>query len=272
MIQFADIQRLIKPELAELYALVNQLLATETKLIKQISEHLFTNGGKRIRPTLVLLGTRYFACKGSAPIHLAAVIEFFHTSSLLHDDVIDRASLRRGKQTANYIWGEKASILAGDFIFAKAFELILNTSNFTIYQLLAKTAQSMTQGEIQQLMQQQCIDLSVDHYLNIIRGKTAALFAASTQIGPILADADSFTVACMHQYGLHLGLAFQMIDDLLDYHGNEAEIGKHIGNDLLEGKVTLPLIYTLQQSTPPTAHTDCQCATQANSRSATDYS
>lgn len=246
--QFSDIQQLVAKELTELRALMREQLSTETDLINQVSDHLLTKSGKYLRPTLVLLSAKYFDCRGSIPIALAAVIEFFHASSLLHDDVIDRATLRRGQKTANYLWGEKASILAGDFIFAKAFELILSTPNLEIYQLLATTAQEMSKGEIQQLSQQHRTDLSMAHYLDIIRYKTASLFAASTQIGPLLAKSDPFTIACMRQYGLHLGLAFQMIDDLLDYDGDEAQTGKHLGNDLLEGKVTLPLIYALQQS------------------------
>ncbi|HCA88963.1 MAG: octaprenyl diphosphate synthase [Legionellaceae bacterium] len=229
---------------------VNDLIITkihsEIGLVDNLSHHIVDSGGKRLRPLLVLLSSRACQYEGTQHIDLAAMVEFFHTATLLHDDVVDESSLRRGQQTANEIWGSKASILVGDYLFTQSIQLLIQTKDWPILNLLADTSHRITCGELKQLTNRHNLTLTLDDYLDIIHAKTAILFAASAAIGPMLAKAPETLEKKMYAYGLHLGNAFQLIDDALDYCADVQTLGKNIGDDLAEGKVTMPLLYALQ--------------------------
>lgn len=240
------IQTLLKPELEQLKQLIFTQTSTDTALINSIGSHLITNGGKRLRPIIALLSAKCFNYQKKYHIFFAAVIEFFHTSSLLHDDVVDESVLRRGKKTAHTLWGDKASILVGDYFFSKAFELMLEAPEISILKLLATTANFMTKGELKQLMFQTHTQLTLENYMDIIHYKTAALFEVAAQIGPLLTSYEPYQLQAMKSYGLHLGNAFQITDDILDYLGPCEETGKNTGTDLEDGKITLPIIFALQ--------------------------
>jgi len=234
------------------YDAVNQFikndLQSQLNLIDELSQHIISSGGKRLRPLVVLLSTNACNYQGHTHISLAAAIEYFHTATLLHDDVIDESTLRRGKDTANTIWGSKASILVGDYLFSQAFQFMVASNNITILSLLSETATTITCGEVQQLMNRNDPQLSEQQYMDVIYKKTAILFSASAQIGAILAARPDQEVQAMADYGLYLGNAFQLIDDALDYCGLTTTIGKNVGDDLAEGKATLPLIHALHHS------------------------
>lgn len=240
----------IKQLVHEDWAAVNQLIAqhvdSEITLIKQLGQYIIYSGGKRLRPLLVLLGARVFNYQGNDHIHLAALVEFIHTATLLHDDVVDASGLRRGNETANAIWGNEASVLVGDFLFSRSFQMMVDVGNLKIMGILAKVTNTIAKGEVMQLMNCHNPDTSESHYMQVIEAKTAALFAAATEIGALLSDQPTAIQQAMHAYGNHLGTAFQLVDDALDYSGKREEMGKNIGDDLAEGKPTLPLIYSLR--------------------------
>lgn len=229
---------------------VNALIVTKIEsqigLIDDMSHHMIESGGKRLRPLLVLLASNACGYQGKNHIALAAMVEFFHTATLLHDDVVDESTLRRGRQTANNIWGSKASILVGDYLFTQSIELMVDSGSPEITKLFANTALEISCGEVKQLSNRHNPALTFDEYFDVIRAKTALLFAAASCIGPMLSKASKETQDALYSYGLHLGNAFQLIDDALDYCSDAKTIGKNIGDDLADGKATLPLIHALQ--------------------------
>ena len=221
--------------------------------MQQISQHIIHSGGKRLRPALVLLTAGALGYQGTLHHELAAVIEMIHTATLLHDDVVDESDLRRGRQTANALYGNAASVLVGDFFYSRVFQILVEVADMEIMRILAEASNVIAEGEVLQLMN--CHDANVDEerYLQVIRSKTAKLFEASARLGARAGGASAELEQSLADYGMHLGTAFQLIDDVLDYSGEEVETGKHLGDDLAEGKPTLPLIYVMRQGTPEQA-------------------
>ncbi len=234
-------------------AVIRKRLHSDVALVRQVAEYIINAGGKRLRPALVLLCAGALGYKGSRHHELAAIIEFIHTATLLHDDVVDESDLRRGHETANALFGNAASVLVGDFLYSRSFQMMVELGDMRIMRVLSDATNIIAEGEVLQLMN--CHDADVDElrYLQVIRYKTAKLFEAASQLGAIIGGADPETERSLADYGTHLGTAFQLIDDVLDYSGTEAETGKHLGDDLAEGKPTLPLIYVMQNGTPAQA-------------------
>ncbi len=224
-------------------------LHSEVVLVRQVAEYIISSGGKRMRPALVLLAAGACGYSGTRHHELAAVVEFIHTATLLHDDVVDESSLRRGRDTANAVFGNPASVLVGDFLYSRAFQIMVGVGSMRVMQVLADATNIIAEGEVLQLMNCRNADISVDDYLRVIRYKTAKLFEAAGRLGAILGEADAGVEEALAAYGAHVGTAFQLIDDVLDYSGQEAETGKHLGDDLAEGKPTLPLIHVIQHGT-----------------------
>jgi octaprenyl-diphosphate synthase len=236
---------LLREDLAGVEELFRNGLMSEADMISRVGGHILGSGGKRIRPVLLMLCARLVGYSGSRHIALASAVEFIHTATLLHDDVVDGAGLRRGTPSANSVWGNQAAILAGDFLFARAFSMLVADGNLRVLEELSCASTLMAEGEMLQLMDTGDIRMNEERYLEIIGKKTAALFAATCRCGAILGGADAKTEAALHDFGMGVGLAFQLVDDALDYVGEEAEFGKAPGHDLTEGKMTLPLIYSL---------------------------
>ena len=224
-------------------------LASEVALINQISHYIVSAGGKRIRPRLVLLFAQALGFDGPEQHELAATVEFIHTATLLHDDVVDESSLRRGRQTANALFGNAASVLVGDFLYSRAFQMMVSVNRMRVLEVLADATNVIAEGEVLQLMNMHDPDLAVDDYLRVIRYKTAKLFEASARLGAVLADAPLAVEEACADYGRSLGTAFQLVDDLLDYEGDTQALGKNVGDDLREGKPTLPLLVAMARST-----------------------
>jgi octaprenyl-diphosphate synthase len=235
--------------MGEVNTVIRQQLYSEVPLVNQVSEYIISAGGKRIRPVLVLLIANAYAYKGTAHHSLAAVIEFIHTATLLHDDVVDESSLRRGKETANALFGNAASVLVGDFLYSRAFQMMVTVGNARVMQIVADATNVIAEGEVLQLLNMHNPDVNEEDYLRVIRSKTAKLFEAAAQLGALISGADEAGIEAAGEYGRSLGTAFQLIDDVLDYSGNAAEIGKNVGDDLREGKPTLPLIYLMENGT-----------------------
>lgn len=243
-----SIRELIAADLDAVNTSIITAIQDEIGLIDDLSHHIVNSGGKRLRPMLVLLASRACGYEGNEHITLAAMIEFFHTATLLHDDVVDESTLRRGKKTANEIWGSKASILVGDFLFTQSVKFLVSINHKGIFDLMANTSHEITRGEIKQLMNRHNVSLSTSDYFDVIRAKTAVLFAASSATGGLIQNQPQPIVDALYQYGLHLGNAFQLIDDILDYCGDTETIGKNIGDDLADGKLTLPIIHALENA------------------------
>ena len=246
----AAITELMAGEMAQVDAVIHRRLASEVVLINQISHYIVSAGGKRLRPMLVLLFSRALGFEQPARFELAATVEFIHTATLLHDDVVDESSLRRGRQTANALFGNAASVLVGDFLYSRAFQMMVSVNRMRVLQVLAEATNVIAEGEVLQLMNMHDPDLAVADYLEVIRFKTAKLFEASARLGAVLAGADPSLEENCAGYGRSLGTAFQLVDDLLDYEGNSHELGKNIGDDLREGKPTLPLLVAMERGTP----------------------
>ncbi|RMX04315.1 octaprenyl diphosphate synthase [Corticibacter populi] len=236
-------------------AVIAQRLATNVPLIGQVAHYIISAGGKRLRPAMLLLVANALQYKGSRHHDMAAVIEFIHTATLLHDDVVDESTMRRGKPTANESFGNPASVLVGDFLHSRAFEMMVETGNIRVMQVVAAGTNIIAEGEVQQLLNMHDASLGEQGYLQVIRSKTAKLFEASTQVAAILAGADAAQERAAAEYGQALGTAFQIIDDVLDYDGAADEMGKNVGDDLREGKATLPLIAAMQRGTAQQAQT-----------------
>ena len=221
-------------------------LSSEVPLIDEIGRYIINSGGKRLRPLLVLLASDAFGYSGPVHVDLAVVVEFIHTATLLHDDVVDKSLLRRGQETANSIWGNQASVLVGDFLYSRAFQMMVEAGSMRIMEMMASITNLIAEGEVLQLLNCHDPDTTEERYLRVIRAKTAALFGVSSAIGPVLASCSSQDENTMTGFGTHLGTAYQLIDDVLDYHGSTKDIGKNLGDDLAEGKPTLPLIHALR--------------------------
>lgn len=224
-------------------------LASRVALINQISTYIVSAGGKRIRPRLVLLFAEALGFAGKAKYELAATVEFIHTATLLHDDVVDESALRRGRATSNSIFGNAASVLVGDFLYSRAFQMMVSVERMRVLEVLADATNVIAEGEVLQLMNMHDPDSTVEAYLQVIRYKTAKLFEASARLGAVLGGADAGLEDACAEYGRALGTAFQLVDDLLDYEGNSTQLGKNVGDDLREGKPTLPLLLAMQRAT-----------------------
>jgi len=222
-------------------------------LVNQVGEYIVNSGGKRLRPALVLLAAQAFGYKGTHHHDLAAVVEFIHTATLLHDDVVDESDLRRGRETANALFGNAASVLVGDFLYSRAFQMMVGVGEMRVMAVLSDATNVIAEGEVLQLLNCHDADVDVANYMRVIHCKTAKLFEAAMRLGAILGRASPADEEAAAQYGMHLGTAFQLIDDVLDYSADETETGKHLGDDLAEGKPTLPLIHAMQHGTPEQA-------------------
>ncbi len=240
------IREFIAGDMQAIDRVIRSRLHSDVPLIRQVAEYIIGGGGKRLRPALVVLSAGAFGYQGTRHHELAAVIEFIHTATLLHDDVVDESALRRGRATANSLFGNAASVLVGDFVYSRAFQMMVDGGNMRILEVLADATNIIAEGEVLQLMNCNNPDIEEDGYLQVIRCKTAKLFEAATRIGALLGGAGREAEAAMARYGAHLGTAFQLIDDVLDYSGDQAVIGKNVGDDLAEGKPTLPLIYAMR--------------------------
>ena len=230
----------------EVDAVIRRRLASDVVLVKQIAEYIIGAGGKRIRPMLVLLFSNALGFKGPERFELAATVEFIHTATLLHDDVVDESALRRGRETANALFGNAASVLVGDFVYSRAFQMMVSVDRMRVLEVLADATNVIAEGEVLQLMNMHDADITVPEYLRVIRFKTAKLFEASARLGAVLAEADTAVEEACAAYGRSLGTAFQLVDDLLDYEGTTAQLGKNVGDDLREGKPTLPLLLAME--------------------------
>ncbi len=244
-----QLYNLIGPDMKAVDAVIRERLHSEVVLVRQVAEYIIQSGGKRLRPALVLLSAGALGYRGTHHHELAAVVEFIHTATLLHDDVVDESDLRRGRQTANAMFGNAASVLVGDFLYSRAFQMMVEIDDMRIMRVLSDATNVIAEGEVLQLMNCHDADLDEARYLQVIRFKTAKLFEAAAQLGAIIGGGSPAIERSMADYGMHLGTAFQLIDDVLDYSGAEAETGKHLGDDLAEGKPTLPLIYVMQNGT-----------------------
>ncbi len=239
------IRELIAEDMTSVNRLIHESLYSEVALINQLGHYIVNSGGKRLRPVLTLLSARVHGYHGTDHIHLAAIIEFIHTATLLHDDVVDESSMRRGRETANEIWGNEASVLVGDFLYSRSFQMMVELKNMEVMSVLADTTNTIAEGEVMQLINCNDPETTEQRYLETIRHKTAKLFEAATRLGAVISRSGKQREEAAARYGRHLGTAFQLIDDVLDYSSDADELGKNIGDDLAEGKPTLPLLYAM---------------------------
>lgn len=244
-----ELKLLVKDDIEQVTQLIQTHTQKELGIIEDLSNHIIRGGGKLLRPLLVLLASHACQYSGKDHLTLAMMVELFHTATLLHDDVVDESVLRRGQETAHEIWGSKASILVGDYLFTQSVQLTVSIENWSLMRLLASTSHQITCGELKQMLHKHNISLSIAEYLDVILSKTAVLFAASASIGAIIANKPDDIQQALYQYGLNVGNAFQLVDDALDYASTADVFGKNIGDDLAEGKATLPLLYAYQQGT-----------------------
>ena len=247
---FAEVQALAAAEMGAVDALIRGRLASDVVLINQISEHIVAAGGKRLRPMLTVIAARALGYAGQAHHQLAAIIEFIHTSTLLHDDVVDESDLRRGRKTANALWGNAPSVLVGDCLYSRSFQLMVELDSMPVMRVLADTTNRIAEGEVLQLLHVGNPDTTEADYLRVIERKTAVLFAAATRLSAMLAGAGAAQQDALAGFGMSLGMAFQIADDVLDYTADAAALGKNLGDDLAEGKATLPLIHALAHCAP----------------------
>lgn len=244
---FESVKALVQADLKQLDHVIRQRLASDVVLVNQVAEYIVGSGGKRLRPLVVIAAARACGYQGERHAEAAAIIEFIHTSTLLHDDVVDGSKLRRGRDTANEVWGNEASVLVGDFIYSRSFEMMVSLDDMRIMAVMAGATNKIAEGEVLQLLNANEPDTTEDQYFEVIYRKTAKLFEAGAQIAAILARAPQAIEDAMAAYGRHLGTAFQLVDDMLDYQADATQLGKNLGDDLAEGKPTLPLIHALQQ-------------------------
>jgi octaprenyl-diphosphate synthase len=248
--ELADIHALVADDMRAVNELIERRLQSDVSLINQLSYYVINSGGKRLRPLMVLLSARALAYGGRQHIDSSAIIEFIHTATLLHDDVVDASELRRGRDTANSVWGNEASVLVGDFLYSRAFEMMVEIRSMRIMEILAGATNVIAEGEVMQLLNSNDASTTEERYLEVIHAKTAKLFEAAAQVGAVLAGSGAREEQAMAAYGMHLGAAFQLIDDVLDYSASAAQIGKNIGDDLAAGKPTLPLIHAMREGSP----------------------
>ncbi|MCU0734234.1 MAG: octaprenyl diphosphate synthase [Methylotetracoccus sp.] len=244
----AEVKRLVEDEMAAVDRLILSELSSDVLLINQIGHYIVQSGGKRLRPMLLLLAARALDYTGREHITLATVIEFIHTATLLHDDVVDESSLRRGRDTVNSLWGNAASVLVGDFLYSRAFELMVGVGQMRIMAIMSKTTTAIAEGEVLQLLNCNNPATTEKNYLDVIARKTAILFSTAAQLAAVVSQQSETVEEALRHYGLHLGTAFQLIDDALDYQADPHELGKNLGDDLAEGKPTLPLIYAMEHA------------------------
>ena len=249
-----QIRHLLEAERQAVDNLIVESLHSDVALIEQIGHYIVNSGGKRLRPLIVLLSALACGYQGKQHINLAAIIEFIHTATLLHDDVVDESTLRRGRETANAIWNDHSSVLVGDFLYSRAFQMMVNANNMQVMQVMADTTNTISEGEVLQLLNAHDPDTDEQRYFNVIKYKTAILFSASTKLGAIVGDSGEKIYQALDAYGFNFGIAYQLIDDALDYSSDAATMGKNVGDDLAEGKPTLPLIYLLQHGTEKQIH------------------
>ena len=243
---FESVKALVEGDLRQVDAVIRTRLASDVVLVNQIAEYIVGSGGKRLRPLLVVVAARACGYRGERHSEAAAIIEFIHTATLLHDDVVDGSKLRRGRDTANEVWGNEASVLVGDYVYSRSFEMMVSLESMRIMDVMAGATNKIAEGEVLQLLNANDPDTTEERYFEVIYRKTAKLFEAGAQIAAILSGAPLETERAMAAYGRHLGTAFQLVDDVLDYQSNSEELGKNLGDDLAEGKPTLPLIYALR--------------------------
>lgn len=243
---FESVKALVDHDLRQVDAVIRNRLASDVVLVNQIAEYIVGSGGKRLRPLLVVVVARACGYRGALHSEAAAIIEFIHTATLLHDDVVDGSKLRRGRDTANEVWGNEASVLVGDYVYSRSFEMMVALESMKIMAVMASATNKIAEGEVLQLLNANDPDTTEARYFEVIYRKTAKLFEAGAQIAALLAGASPSVEAAMAAYGRHLGTAFQLVDDVLDYQSNSEELGKNLGDDLAEGKPTLPLIYALR--------------------------
>lgn len=248
-----QISKLIGDDMNAVDRVIHDRLHSDVALVQQVAEYLVNSGGKRLRPAVLLLSAKAAGYSGTLHHDLAAVVEFIHTATLLHDDVVDESDMRRGRSTANAAFGNAASVLVGDFLYSRAFQMMVSVGSMRVMEILAEATNVIAEGEVLQLMNCHDADVDLARYLQVIRFKTAKLFQASARLGAVLSGVDAPLEEGFANYGMHLGTAFQLVDDVLDYSGNEQETGKHLGDDLAEGKPTLPLIYVMERGTPEQA-------------------
>jgi octaprenyl-diphosphate synthase len=246
--QLEQIRQPVADELRRLDEVIVARLASDVVLVNQVSQYIIGAGGKRLRPLSVLLAARACGYTGEQHVDAAAIIEFIHTATLLHDDVVDGSDLRRGRDTANHVFGNEASVLVGDYLYSRAFQMMVDLGDLRIHEVMANATNTIAMGEVLQLMNAHDPDTTEERYLEVIYRKTAKLFEAGAQMAAVLAGAPPEVEQAMIDYGRHLGTAFQLVDDALDYNADSAELGKNVGDDLAEGKPTLPLIYAMAHS------------------------
>ncbi len=246
---FERLSELLAEDMAAVNTLIKTRMASENApRIPEVTAHLVEAGGKRLRPLLTLAGARICGYDGPYHVHLAATVEFIHTATLLHDDVVDESDMRRGKRTANLLWDNKSSILVGDYLFSRSFQLMVETGSLRVLDILANASATIAEGEVLQLTAAQDTNTTEDVYFKVIRGKTAALFSAATEVGGVIASATDAQTKALHTYGDALGISFQIVDDLLDYGGASASLGKNTGDDFRERKLTLPVIKAIAKA------------------------
>jgi octaprenyl-diphosphate synthase len=253
IISIESLNALVTDEMQGIDALIRTSLQSDVALINQLSHYIINSGGKRLRPMLVLLAANACRYQGDQHINLATVIEFIHTATLLHDDVVDASQLRRGNMTANAVWGNEASVLVGDFLYSRAFEMMVTANNMRIMEIMSHTTNTIAEGEVLQLLNCHDAETTELRYMDVVSRKTARLFEAAARIGAVLGQQPEIIESALASYGLHLGVAFQLIDDVLDYSASPEDTGKNLGDDLAEGKPTLPLIHALHRGTPSQA-------------------
>ncbi|MBI4696292.1 MAG: octaprenyl diphosphate synthase [Gammaproteobacteria bacterium] len=252
----ADLERirvLIEDDMVAVDKLIKTRLYSEVVLINQLSHYIIGSGGKRLRPLLALICAKAAGYQGTRHIDIAVIIELIHTATLLHDDVVDSSRMRRGRETANLVWGNEASVLVGDFLYSRAFQMMVDIQNMRVLEILANATNTIAEGEVMQLVNCHDPETTEQRYLDTIRFKTAKLFEAAAQLGVVISGGDPEVEHAMAAYGRHLGTAFQLVDDALDYSASPQELGKNIGDDLAEGKPTLPLLYAMWRGTPEQA-------------------
>jgi octaprenyl-diphosphate synthase len=248
-VDIQSIYALIKEDMSAVDALIQQRLQSDVALINQLGYYIINSGGKRLRPAIAILCARACGYQQQQHINLATIIEFIHTATLLHDDVVDNSDMRRGKETANHLWGNEASVLVGDFLYTRSFEMMVEMGSMRLMEILSHTTNIIAEGEVLQLLNCNDADTTEERYLEVIHHKTAKLFEAAGLLGAVLCESSAEVETAMANYAMHLGSAFQLVDDLLDYSESSETIGKNIGDDLAEGKPTLPLIYAMRHGT-----------------------